>query len=548
MKTIAIKTFPILPACFFLTLALGSSSCNGDEDKNKEPENTETRISVTIDHPQYSNGALNVIKDLPVSIGASHVKVDINPPQEYTVEFVAESNDYFTFTAEGVLTGLKAGTAEEEVGSIIVRVKASSGKQLSETIPVKVVGMLVAIVNHENYVDDTFRVVAKEEFILTKAHVKVEPERPDYSIAFAPKTTRYFSFGSDGILHGVLDGTETIEVLVLSGSDTLKVQPFNVRVSPAPDWVTAVTGSASGKKTIYALSTDLGKPMDVGQYFTVTGGGNRALRYTSSNTDVATVDPSTGMVTINNVPSYAFIRATATDGSQRADSIRVTTALDFPGRSRDWNLCNILTHNNELEDGRYTSPKVWDGDVATAWVYRVDKAFTRPRYPNAHFLMGVYGKTFMPGDANEWCSDWVLGGAPILKKDSHWGVWAANMDAPQVLKKLVVTRGFYTDERGLKIYQSGTMYLELWDNENKKMRMLGKRTFTGDPRDNEWVIDLTQGDFKVYNTSSDPAFESETSYSSGMPGTELQMMFSTEGASSSGGSCYWAIADVLLFE
>jgi hypothetical protein len=289
--------------------------------------------------------------------------------------------------------------------------------------------------------------------------------------------------------------------------------------------------------------------------FEVTGGTNRKLRYTSSDTEVATVDENTGVVNVQNVSSYAFIKATATDGSGRADSIRVTTALPFPGSSVDWNLCNILTDNNTKEDKRYISNNVWDNNVATAWVYRLNKPFERHRYPGVTFMKGVYGKEWIDGDCcNPTVPDWVEGGEPIPKKETSWGVWAANMDAPQQLKKIIVTRGFYTNDKGEKIYQSGAMYLEFWYNINAttgEMRMLGKHIFTDDPNDNEWVIDLTQGGFKVLDTplKDGDTPKDEDPDPKGVPGTELQMMFSTEGASpASDGYYYWAIADVLLFE
>jgi hypothetical protein len=298
----------------------------------------------------------------------------------------------------------------------------------------------------------------------------------------------------------------------------------------------------------------------------VEGGENQTLRYTSSNPEVATVNETTGEVTVPNggVRSYAFIRATATDGSERSDSIRVATALSFPGRSCDWNLCNILAPGGAQEDSRYVSCMVWDGDVSTSWVYRVDRPFpcadTRytihacKRYPGVQFMMGRYGKDPDPSreEYNLTHPDWVFGGPDIPKKETNWGVWAANMDAPQHLTKLIVRRGFYTDERGRKIYQSGTLYLDFWSEEEKKIRSVGKHTFTADPSDSEWVVDLTQVEFTVWS-SVDGAFVEESakeSYPEGKaPVSELQMMFSTEGASpASDGGYYWAIADVLLFE
>ncbi|MDR0565542.1 MAG: hypothetical protein LBG47_00665 [Prevotellaceae bacterium] len=536
------RTFSTLIPAFFL--ALGVASCSNDNPDNTTP-NVVDSVSLTVTHPNYANGMLSVILGKPVTLGVSAVQVSMNVPQAYTVELVPEDNDYFTFTGEGVLTGLKEG---DDVGDITVRAVAASGKTLaSKLIPVSVVGMLVSITGHENYVNDTFRVVANEEFLLTRSHVKVEPESPDYTIAFAPKNTRYFTFAANGILHGVLDGTGTIEALVLKGSDTVKVQPFSVKVTPKSSWVTAV--SVEGSKTRYLISAQLSN-LSLKESFKVEGGANKTLRFSSSDTEVATVDESTGVVNVNNVPSYAFIRATATDGSERADSIRVTTAKGFPGHSCDWNLCNILTDGNTKEDPRYVSCKVWDGDVATAWVYRLHLTFERPRYPGVTFMRGVYGKEWVDGDYNPEVPDWVLGGDPIPKKETSWGVWAANMDGSQHFKKLIVRRGCYTDERGRKIFQSGTVYLEFWDNEHKKLRMLGKHTFTDDPNSSEWIIDLTQGKYEVWSAASgDPVKEYEEAYPNGMPGTELQMMFSTEGASAaSDGSYYWAIADVLLFE
>jgi hypothetical protein len=537
------KTF-LIPA-IALSFAAGFTSCGSDNKEPDDKKNTDTSVEITVTHSQYANGALSVILGSPVTINASTVQVSIDPPQDYTLELVPETNEYFTFTSDGLLTGIKEG---DDVGEITIRALASGGKTLaSKVIPINVVGMLVSIVNHENYENDTFRVVATEEFSLRAANVQITPSNPEYSVKFAPKATRYFTFYETGSLVAVLDGVGAIEVLVMSGADTLKVQPFYVKVTPYPSWVTSVTGKVGSKKTMHFESSQTGTP-DVKQYFTVTGGANKALRFTSSNIDVATVDESTGMVTVNSgLQSYAFIKATATDGSQRADSIRVTTAREFPGHSCDWNLCNILTNGNKSEDPRYVSCNVWDGDVATAWVYRLDQTFTRPRYPNVTFMMGKYGKEWADGDYNPTVPDFVLGGDPIPKKEANWGEWGANLDGDNTFKKIIVTRGFYTDERGRKVYQSGTMYFEFWDNNANTCVKLGKHTFTSDPNDSEWVIDLTQN-FEVWNNATDESL-GQASFPNGVKGTGLQMMFSAEGATpASDGKYYWAIADVLLFE
>jgi hypothetical protein len=554
-----VKTFFTLIPAFFL--ALGFASCGNDVPEDA-PTGVLDNTSLTITHPNYSNGALSVIVGKPVAIGASHVEVSMNVPQDYTLEFVPEENEYFTFTGEGVLTGLKEG---DDVGDITVRVVAASGKTLvSKLISVNVVGMLVTITGNASYVNDTFRVTANEEFLLRKTNVSVEPDDAAYTIAFAPKETRYFAFAATGQLRGVLDGTGTIEVLVLKGSDTLKVQPFNVKVAPNPAWVTAVTVTGSRTRYMDFMSGETEKTISLKEDFRVEGGATQTLRFSSSDAEVATVDENTGEVIVKNVPSYAFIRATAIDGSERADSIRVTAARIFPGNSCDWNLCNILSSATK-EDVRYMSCNVWDGDVATAWVYRVNTPFpcgnanyviqACRRYEGVQFLMGKYGKDPDPEkeEYNLMAPDWVLGGENIPKKETNWGVWAGNMDATQHLTKLIVRRGFYTDERGKKIFQSGTMYLEFWSEEEKKMRTVGKHTFTDDPNDSEWVVDLTQITFEVWTKSTDGNFTKEPqveNYPNGkVPVSELQMMFSSEGAlAASDGSYYWAIADVLLFE
>jgi hypothetical protein len=542
---------------FSLALALGLASCSGDKEPDNGKNGGTSTPSLTLKHPNYSNGKLNVIVGTPVTIGKSNVEVSMKPMQEYTLAFVPDSNEYFTFTSVGVLTGNKEG---ENAGNVEIRVIAASGKTLAaELIPVNVVGTLVTILNHDNYENDTFRVAANEEFILTKAQVKVEPENPSYRVAFAPKTTRYFTFNENGILHGRLDGTDAIEVLVLEGSDTVKVQPFNVKVSPDPSWVNAV--SVNGNKTMYFMSSQTGTPTLLKNYFSVTGGANQNLRFTSSNTNVATVDATSGMVTVKDVPSYAFIKATAVDGSERADSIRVTTAWVRPPVSCDFNLCNILTDNNKKEDPRYVSCQVWDGNVATSWVYRMDRTFTRARYPGVQFLMGKYGKELVPGDWNGGYPrcDWVLGckaadeSDKVEKKETNWGVWSAGTQGIVTFKKLVVTRGFYTDERGRKIFQSGTVYLELWYDDSKEVIMAGKHTFTDNPNDNEWVVDLTTGSFDVWSYADVEANKTNAgqkkTFPNGVPTTEMQMMLSTEGAQpASDGKYYWAIADVLGFE
>ncbi|MDR2813612.1 MAG: Ig-like domain-containing protein [Prevotellaceae bacterium] len=532
-----------------LPLSLGFASCGGD---GREPENTKstkTTVTLAINHPKYANGALNVILGSPVTFDSSNVEVSLEPKQAYRLELVPEANGYFTFTSGGTLTGIKEGS---NAGEITVRALTGDGKMLaSKIIPVNVVGMLITVA-HASYVNDTFRVTASEGFILAKSDVKIEPENPAYSVKFREKSNRYFSFSGKGIFQALLDGTGAIEVLALNGADTLKVQPFNVKITPRPDWVTAVKGDVSGVKTIHFQKFELENPKDASRYFTVTGGANKALRFTSSNAKVATVDENSGMVTVKSAQGYAFIRATAADGSERADSIRVTAAKEFPGHSCDWNLCNILTNGNREEDSRYVSCRVWDGNVATAWVYRLNRTFARTRYPNARFLMGVYGKELMPGDYNDNYPrpDWVMGGADkVQKKETNWGVWAANLDASVTLKEIIVTRGFYTDEKGRKIFQSGTMYLEFWDNNAKKCIKLGKHTFTSNPNDNEWIVDLTQPQgFEEWDVAGDATL-GVASYPNGATGTELQMMFSAEGATPASDGCYyWAIADVLLFE
>jgi hypothetical protein len=530
-----------------VAFALGFASCSND---NNEPDDKKTGASVTVDsitHPWYSNGAMNVIAGSSATIDASHVQVSITPPQEYTLEFVPEENESFTFTSGGVLTGLVEG---DDVGEINIRVLASDGKVLtSKKITVNVVGILVSI-NHTSYVNDTFRVVAGSSIMLKASNVTIVPANEAYSIKFAQKTTRYFTLSGMGSLSGVLNGTGAIEVLVMNGSDTVKVQPFNVKVSPNPSWVTAVKVVKDDERTIYFESSKTETPTPFAEYFKVEGGVNRTLRYTSSNPTVATVDESTGMVTVHNVPYYAFIKATAIDGSEIADSVRVTTARKFSGQSCDWNLCNILSSSTK-EDSRYVSCKVWDGNVATSWVYRMQKTFTRNRYPGITFLRGVYGKDPDPTkeEYNLMAPDFVTGGVPIPKKENTWGVWAANMDALQTLKKIIVTRGFYTDEKGRKIYQSGTMYLELWDNNSATSTLvkLGKQPFTSKSNENEWVIDLTKS-FEKWDVGTDASLGT-VSYPDGVTGTELQMMFSTEKAElADDGNYYWAIADVLLFE
>jgi hypothetical protein len=537
-----------------VSLMLGCPVCSSTQDPVEPEQPAQTVVTVTLEHPKYIDGEINVLQGDPITIAPSDVKVSITPPQDYTLEFVAVENEYFTFSSAGLLTGLQLSNGNRD---IVIRVLASDGTMLkSLLIPVNVLDVLVSMVNFSAYERDTLRVVANSSLpAITADNVKLEPEQ-EHTVAFVPDSNTFFTFTSDGVLSGKQEGKGAIAIRVYGGDATLiKERTFPVLVSPDLSWVKSV--AVMGAKTVYGpISNFQFEDWDFSKRFLVDDRiQTEKLSFRSTNDDFASVDATSGVVTVNrpgHSDDYTFIVATATDGSLKADSIRITSATQYGTTSCDWNLCNIIDPvYNFAEDPRYVSCMVWDGDISTAWVYRVNASFTRDRYPGVSFLMGRYGKEAdanddlypLPDPTNK-CGgtpagiDYVTGECKSSKKEANWGIWSYSFGQFNLrsFNRFVITRGSYITPAGKKVYMTGTVYLEVWDNrdaDNPTTHKVAQHTFTSDPNDNVWDL----------NIADLPEFAD-----GGLTGTELQMMISAQGGTPDDGSYYFAIADVLVFE
>ena len=236
------------------------------------------------------------------------VTVSVNPAEadnknvtwtssDESVATVAQSTDA-SKPLEAIVTGKKVGKA-------IIKAEAQDGSGVTATCEVEVTPLPVS--------DLTTNTNAVVKTIPTKMEMDVTPTDADNKkLKWTSLTPEIAAVTEDGIVTGLKMGTAQLKAETTDGSKISKT--FNVEVTGLP--VSTISFPAT---PISVVKTKTGKiPVTVEPQ----AADNQKLSWSSSNTDIATVDAN-GVVTGKKTGS-AMITAKTTDGSNVSASVKVT--------------------------------------------------------------------------------------------------------------------------------------------------------------------------------------------------------------------------------
>lgn len=143
------------------------------------------------------------------------------------------------------------------------------------------------------------------------------------ALEWKSSNTKVATVSSSGKVTAVANGTATITATAKDGSKKSASCKVTVNISPA----TVPVSSVSLNKTSVTL-TEQFHGIQLTATVTPSNASNKALEWKSSNTNVATVDSSGGVIALAN--GTATITATAKDGSNKSASCKVIVNIPPP--------------------------------------------------------------------------------------------------------------------------------------------------------------------------------------------------------------------------
>ncbi len=234
--------------------------------------------------------------------------------------------DTASITEDGTITGLEIGTAQ-------VLVKTTDGSNISKTFSVEITQLSVSGIS----LPKEFSIVKTDTL---KLEYTVTPEASDNqqlkwtsdntAVASVDETTGAITANKVG--DAVITATAT-DGSGISASTTVHVTPLPVSCISLPEEVSVVkTDTLKLEYMVSPVASD-----------------NQKLTWYSNNTDVASVDETTGIITANMVGD-AIITATATDGSGVSASTMIhVTPLLVSSLNVTNELTLLRTNSQKLE-------------------------------------------------------------------------------------------------------------------------------------------------------------------------------------------------------
>lgn len=270
----------------------------------KEAKNSYQTTKPWSSHRVYSDYPLSSI-NLPSELSVVKTK-----SQKVQIAMIPESADaqgvvwscdngqILSVDEDGVIKGLKVGTA-----NVIAKVKYDTN--ISSSCKVNVSSLVVSSLD--------LLTPSVVKTIPTQLNAKVIPAEADNpKLKWTLLTPEVATLSETGVLTGLKMGTAKVKIESTDGS--MVSQVFDVSITGLP------VSSISLPNAVSIVKTKQQK-LDYGVY--PAASDNQSLKWSSSNTDVVSVDESSGIITAHKV-GRAIITATAEDGSNTTAS----TVLD----------------------------------------------------------------------------------------------------------------------------------------------------------------------------------------------------------------------------
>ena len=266
----------------------------------KEAKNSYQTTKPWSSHRVYSDYPLSSI-NLPSELSVVKTK-----SQKVQIAMIPESADaqgvvwscdngqILSVDEDGVIKGLKVGTA-----NVIAKVKYDTN--ISSSCKVNVSSLLVSSLD--------LLTPSVVKTIPTQLNAKVIPAEADNpKLKWTLLTPEVATLSETGVLTGLKMGTAKVKIESTDGS--MVSQVFDVSITGLP------VSSISLPNAVSIVKTKQQK-LDYGVY--PAASDNQSLKWSSSNTDVVSVDESSGIITAHKV-GRAIITATAEDGSNTTAS------------------------------------------------------------------------------------------------------------------------------------------------------------------------------------------------------------------------------------
>lgn len=275
----------------------------------------------TVTVTQKASGIVLSVYNLRVAVGETYtVTATPNPSTstEKTFTWTVKDANIASVTNEGKITGISAG-------STIITVKNKSGdvEYVYVTVYDKAKGMTL------NY---TSRTIAKGSSFRLKP--TFTPENvSDKTVAYSSSDETVATVGAKGKVTGKKGGSCIITAISTDGG---YVATCLVKV------VQPVTKVKLNKSK---ATLGVGKTLKLKATVTSNSSSNKKVKWTSSNTKVATVS-SSGNVKAKKVGTCT-IRATATDGSRKSASCKITVIRKVTGVSLNKAVLTIVVDRSK---------------------------------------------------------------------------------------------------------------------------------------------------------------------------------------------------------
>lgn len=266
----------------------------------KEAKNSYQTTKPWSSHRVYSDYPLSSI-NLPSELSVVKTK-----SQKVQIAMIPESADaqgvvwscdngqILSVDEDGVIKGLKVGTA-----NVIAKVKYDTN--ISSSCKVNVSSLVVSSLD--------LLTPSVVKTIPTQLNAKVIPAEADNpKLKWTLLTPEVATLSETGVLTGLKMGTAKVKIESTDGS--MVSQVFDVSITGLP------VSSISLPNAVSIVKTKQQK-LDYGVY--PAASDNQSLKWSSSNTDVVSVDESSGIITAHKV-GRAIITATAEDGSNTTAS------------------------------------------------------------------------------------------------------------------------------------------------------------------------------------------------------------------------------------
>ena len=287
----------------------GSDSSDGNDGANVSPGESDDSNTVSATSIKLSSDSITVAVGEKATISATL------EPKNTTdkITWTSSKNDIATVTAEGIITGIKAGTAcvTAEVNSNVVATALVTVTQSDQTAPQQ--PSQVIINPTEIKLDKTSENVKIGTTVKLKATI-IPNNASNTSITWTSSDNNIATV-SDGVVTGKKIGTTTITAKTYNG----KVATAKIMVISDASAIVPVT---SIKVSPTSTSIKVGSTVTISASITPENATEKQISWASSDNDIATV--SSGGVVMGKKVGTVTITAKTASGRIATATVKIT--------------------------------------------------------------------------------------------------------------------------------------------------------------------------------------------------------------------------------